>query len=590
MGERGVTVAGRETGRYRTAVQSDYARALYAGANPVGASSAGSGETRAKIGIVSSSDESNPGHVHLGKLAGVVKEAIAAAGADGYICDIPGGCDGIAQGEGMHWSLLSRDIGAAAVEAKVQMHQFDGMVCVCSCDKIVPAMLMACARVDVPTVFVTGGLMAPYVTAVVPGREALGTSDIKEAHGMHLAGKLTDDEYEEVVTCTCSAPGVCNMMGTAVTMALVTEVLGLSLPGNGTAPAMAPGSAAELSPQLAQMGREAGACVVRRCAEYWLEGDGSALPSALMTREAFENAIRAVLAVGGSTNAALHIPAIAQQRGVDISLDDFDRLSRETPLLGKFRPASNYFPSDLGGAGGIWAVMKELHRGGLVHGDLPTVTGKTVAQVLDEAENRRTEVIASTDAPLAPEGGLRVLRGNLGRALVKASGVTLGMWQHRGPARVFVCEEEARDALAAGRVTAGDVVVVAWEGPAGGPGMRELSLLAATAQGMGLAESVSFVTDGRYSGATRGPCIGHVDPEAARGGPIGLIEDGDTVDIDLHGRSLNLLVDGAPAGEDLFQARRESGRFGGPRRDYGPLLGLYSQTVGPTATGAVLGG
>jgi len=576
----------RAIGRYRTAGQSDYARALYAGAG----SGEGIGPARPKIGIVSSADESNPGHAHLDGLARIVKGAMAEAGAEGYICNIPGGCDGIAQGEGMHWSLLSRDLGAGAVEAKVQMHQFDGVVCICSCDKIVPAMLMACARVDVPTVFVTGGLMAPFVTSAIPGRQALGTSDIKEAHGMRLAGKLGDAEYEEVVTCTCSAPGVCNMMGTAVTMALVTEVLGLSLPGNATVPAMRPGSPTELSQELTGIGREAGKCVVRRCADYWLHGDETALPSALLTREAFENAIRAVLAVGGSTNAALHIPAIAQQRGIDITLEDFDRLSRNTPLLGKFRPASQYFPSDLGTAGGIWAVMKELGRAELVHEDLPTVTGVRVTQVLDEARNRCSEVIAACDRPLAPEGGIRVLRGNLGCALVKASGVAQGMWRHRGPARVFLCEEEARDALAAGTICAGDVVVVAWEGPAGGPGMRELSLLAATAQGMGLAESVSFITDGRYSGATRGPCIGHVDPEAARGGPIGLIEDGDVIDIDLHARALNLLVEGRPAEPVFFEERRRSGRFAGPVRDYGPLLRLYRENVGPTAKGAVLGG
>ena len=578
-------MAKRQTGRYRTAGQSDYARALYIGAGsiPVDVLS------RPKIGIVCSADESTAGHVHLDRLAQIVKEAIYAAGAGGYIFHIPAGCDGIAQGEGMHWSLLSRDLGAGAVEAKVQMHQFDGMVCISACDKITPAMLMACARVDIPTVFVTGGLMGTYRTDRVPGREELGTSDIKEAHGMHLTGKLSDTDYDEIVEHTCATPGGCNMMGTATTMSLIAEVLGLALPGNATVLAMQGGSRRELSDELARIGKEAGALIARRTADYWLRNDQTALPSAMLTRGGFENAIRAVLAVGGSTNAALHIPAIARQAGVDITVEDFDRLSRTTPLLGKFRPASAYFPSDLGRAGGIWAVMKELREGGLVCEEGPTVIGKKVAQVLDETRNREPQIVAPFAQPLHPEGGLRVLRGNLGCALVKASGVVEKMWRHRGPARVFACEEDARDALAAGQIAPGDVVVVNWEGPAGGPGMRELSLLAATAQGMGLAESVSFITDGRYSGATRGPCIGHVDPEAAKGGPIGLVENGDVVDINLHERRLNLLVDGTPAGEAFFAKRKESGRFKGPEREYGPLLEFYSRAVGPTAAGAVFG-
>jgi len=470
------------------------------------------------------------------------------------------------------------------------MHQFDAMVCISSCDKIIPAMLMACARIDIPTVFVTGGLMATYCTDAIPERGELGTSDIKEAHGMRLAGKLSHAAYEDIIENACATPGGCNMMGTATTMALVTEVLGLSLPGNSTVLAMMPGQRDELSSELAQIARQAGCLAAQRCADYWLHGDGSALPSAIMTHAAFENAIRGVLAVGGSTNAALHLPAIARQLELDVTIDDFDRLSRSTPLLGRFRPASPYFPSDLGRAGGIWAVMKELHGTGLVHEEPLTITGKTVASVLDETQNADTEVVASVDAPLSPEGGLRVLRGNLGIALVKASAVVDKMWQHRGQARAYACEEAARDALAGGEIVPGDVVVVNWEGPAGGPGMRELSLLAATAQGMGLAESVSFVTDGRYSGATRGPCIGHVDPEAARGGPIGLIRNGDTIAIDLHERSLDLLVDGEPADPTFFEERRRSGAFPTPVREYGPLLRLYSKGVGPTAQGAVLQG
>ncbi|MBM3277150.1 MAG: dihydroxy-acid dehydratase [Candidatus Handelsmanbacteria bacterium] len=575
----------RPAGSFRTARQSDYARALYigAGSQPLDVLQ------RPKIGIVSSADDSTAGHVHLHQLACIVKEAIYEAGGEGYITNIPAGCDGIAQGEGMHWSLLSRDLGAGAVEAKVQMHQFDALVCISSCDKITPAMLMAAARVDIPTVFVTGGLMGTYTTDKIPGRAALGTSDIKEAHGMHLAGKLSDQDYEEIVAHTCATPGGCNMMGTATTMALVCEVLGLSLPGNGTVLAMTSDKTGELSTQLAHLGRQAGLLIARRCADYWLRGDRTALPSALLSRAAFERAVRAVLAVGGSTNAALHLPAIAAQLGIDLSVEDFDRLSRTTPLLGRFRPASAYFPTDLGLAGGIWAVMKELAQGGLVDESLPTITGQTVGQVLAEARNLNPEIVAPLAKPLHPEGGMRVLCGNLGRALVKVSAVESAMWRHRGPARVFPCEEEARDALEAGRIQPGDVVVVNWEGPAGGPGMRELSLLAATAHGMGLGTSVSFITDGRYSGATRGPCIGHVDPEAARGGPIGLVADGDLIDIELYERRLNLLVDGTPADEGFFAARRQSGRFAGPQRDYGPLLRFYSQCVGPTSAGAVMG-
>ncbi|MBT3342220.1 MAG: dihydroxy-acid dehydratase [Gemmatimonadetes bacterium] len=545
--------------------------------------------TRPKIAIISATDDSTAGHVHLDRLAQIVKSAIYEAGAEGYISNIPAGCDGVAQGRGMHWSLLSRDLGAAAVEAKVQMHQFDAMVCISSCDKITPAMLMACARIDIPTVFITGGLMATCGLSAIPGRTRLGTSDIKEAHGMHVAGKLSDTQYDNIIEQTCASAGGCNMMGTATTMSIVTEVLGLSLPGNATTLAMRAGDPGELSDELIGFGQTAGELIVRRCADYWLQGDTSALPSAILSRAAFDNAIRAVLAIGGSTNAALHIPAIAQQLGLDVTVDDFDRLSRTTPLLGKFRPAANYFPSDLGRAGGIWAVMKQLHLAGLVHDGSHTVMGKKVAQVLDEAQDADGDIIASIAKPLSSEGGICLLRGNLGCALIKASGVVEGMWRHRGPAKVFACEEEARDSLAAGRIVPGDVVVVNYEGPAGGPGMRELSLLAATAQGMGLADSVSFITDGRYSGATRGPCIGHVDPEAAKGGPVGLIRDGDVIDIDLYQRTLNLLVDDEPVASAFFDTRRQEDGFHPPEKTMGPLLRFYSQSVGPTARGAVMG-
>jgi len=575
----------RQLGRFRTASQSDYARALYigTGSQPLDV------VRRPKIGIVSSTDESTPGHVHLDPLARLVKGAIYQAGGEGYITCIPAGCDGIAQGAGMHWSLLSRDLGAGAVEAKVQMHQFDAMVCICSCDKITPAMLMAIARIDIPSLVLTGGLMGTYATDRIPGRQALGTSDIKEAHGMFLAGKLKQADYEEIIEHTCATPGGCNMMGTATTMALVAEVLGLALPGNATLLAMAPGQKDQLNLELVRLAEAAGQWIASRCADYWLRQDQTALPTALLTRQAFENAIRAVLAVGGSTNAALHLPAIASQVGIDLSVEDFDRLSRTTPLLGRFRPAADFFPADLGRAGGIWAVMKELDQGGLVHRDALTITGKTVGHLVDEAVNSHPEIIAPIRQPLHSEGGIRVLRGNLGCALVKASAVAPRMWQHRGPARVFCCEEDARDALTEGRIRSGDVVVVNFEGPAGGPGMRELSLLAATAYGMGLAESVSFVTDGRYSGATRGPCIGHVDPEAARGGAIGLLQDGDLIDIDLAARRLEVLVEGKPAAGDFFEERRRSGRFQPPSRECGPLLRFYRQTVGPTARGAVFG-
>ncbi len=623
-----------EPAGYPSASESDYARALYAGAarglglRGPSLDEAGACADRCapppadrergaqpRIGVMAAADESNPGHVHLGILAQVVRHAVEAAGGLGYVAHIPAGCDGIAQGTGMHWSLLSRDIGAAAVECKVAMHQFDGMVCVTACDKITPAMLMACARLNIPAVFVTGGLMQPFCTGAIAGRPRLCAADIKEAHGMRAAGRLAAAEYERIVQQTCASAGICNMMGTATTMAIVTEVLGLSLPGNATVMATRP-DGGELCPALVAMARAAGALIVRRTADYWLRGDRTALPRAMLGRASLENAVRAVLAVGGSTNAALHLPAVAHEAGVDLSIDDFDRLSRSTPLLARFRPASAWLPADLGAVGGIRAVLRELAAGGLLHADAPTIGGCTLGELLAgagggspgcvgpasdgaalEAGDRcpaacaeaAGEMVARFERPLHPEGGIRVLRGNLGRALVKASAVVPAMWRHAGPARVFSCEEDARDALAAGQIRAGDVVVVNWEGPAGGPGMRELSLLAATAQGMGLNDSIAFVTDGRYSGATRGPCIGHVDPEAARGGPVGLVADGDVIAIDLHARTLQLLVDGRPADAAFFQQRRASGRFAAPQRRLGPLLELYARTVGPTATGAVLG-
>ena len=515
------------------------------------------------IGIVNSWSEVNPGHFHLRQLAEWVKQGVRQAGGTPAEFNTVAPCDGIAQGQGMHAILPLRDVIAASVELMASANRFDGLVMLCSCDKIVPGMLMAAARLDLPTLFVTGGVMAMGHT----GERAVMTSDVKEGMGRRAAGKISAEEFYAIERHACPGPGACNFMGTASTMNCVTEALGLTLPRCATLPA--------LHSQREELCYASGRQIVQLVEQ-------KRTARQFITRPALENAIRVVLALGGSTNATLHLPAIADAAGFTLELQIFDQLSRQTPLVGKFRPASPYTLLDLDEAGGIPAVLNILAP--LLALDLPTVTGETLGERAASGVNLRPEVLHTLQAPLSPEGGLAILRGNLAPdgAVVKQSGVVAAMLRHSGPARVFECEEALEDSLSAQTIQPGDVLVIRNEGPRGGPGMRELSIPAAMLTGMGLNESVAMITDGRFSGATRGPCIGHVAPEACIGGPIALVEDGDRIEIDIPARRLTLLV----PEEQL--ARRRAAWQPRPPALRGGFWELYTRNVTQANQGAIL--
>ncbi len=543
-----------------TGFEDTYARALYRGA---GFSDRHFG--RPLIGIVNSYSSATPGHVHLRRVADIARDAIEAAGGMPIEFGVPAPCDGIAQGRGMHYILPMREAIAAGAELALKAHGCQAAMMICSCDKIVPGMLIAAARCDVPTVFVLGGLASPGQGP----RGPLVASDVKEAMGRRVRGELTDDELAEIERRACSCPGTCNMMGTALTMACTTEALGLALPGAATVEA--------LSEEHVSLIAAAG----RRIVEL---ADGAPGASAHLTREALENAIRMALAIGGSTNLVLHLLALAAEARVPLRLADFDRLSRATPLLTKMKPASSLTVSDFHRAGGVRAVLAELSRGALVGLAAPAVEGGSMGDRLAGAKGADGEVIKPTSAPLAPEGGLAVLYGNLAPrgAVVKQSAVAASMLTHAGPARVCESEEGVRERLLSGGAPAGDGLVIRYAGPRGGPGMRELSIPAALLVGMGLGESVAMVTDGRYSGATRGPCIGHVAPEAAAGGPLAALEDGDTVSIDIPNRRLEVDLD-----ESALADRRRN-VTPPPPKAAGGFLDLYRALASGADQGARL--
>jgi dihydroxy-acid dehydratase len=515
------------------------------------------------IGIVNSWDEVNPGHFHLRTLAEWIKQGVREAGGTPAEFNTVAPCDGIAQGKGMHYILPLRDVIAASIELMVGANQFDGLVMLCNCDKIVPGMLMAAARLNLPTLFVTGG---PMVSGRVGEREVM-TSDVKEGMGRLTAGEISEEEFYTIESHACPSAGACNFMGTANTMTCVTETLGLSLPGCATLPA--------LHPERQELCANSG----KRIVDLVHQG---LTARAMLTREGLENAIRVVLALGGSTNAVLHILAIAHAAAVNLKLDVFDELSRKTPLLGRFKPASPFTVIDLDSAGGIPAVLNILSP--LLHLDLPTVTGESIRQRAARGKSSRPDVLYPLASPLAPEGGLAILRGNLAPdgAVVKQSGVVAEMMHHTGPARVFECEEALQDTLQSRAIQPGDVLVIRNEGPRGGPGMRELSIPAAILTGMGLNDSVAMITDGRFSGATRGPCIGHVAPEAFVGGPIAVVQDGDPIEIDIPGRRLNILIT-----EEELESRLLAWKPRSPAND-GGFLELYRQTVSQADQGAIL--
>ena len=515
------------------------------------------------IGIVNSWGEVNPGHFHLRILAEWIKQGVREAGGTPAEFNTVAPCDGIAQGKGMHYVLPLRDVIAASIELMVGANQFDGLVMLCNCDKIVPGMLMATARLNLPTLFVTGG---PMVSGMVGGREIM-TSDVKEGMGRLKVGKLSEQEFYAIESHACPSPGACNFMGTANTMTCVTEVLGLSLPGCATLPALHPAR------------RELCVNSGKKIVDLVHHGFTARL---MLTRHSLENAIRVVLALGGSSNAVLHLLAIAHAAEIDIGLDVFDELSRQTPLIGRFKPTSQFTVIDLDNAGGIPAVLNILSP--LLNLDLPTINGETIRQRAAMGKSLRPDVLHPLESPIAPEGGIAILRGNLAPngAVVKHSGVVVEMMRHTGPARVFECEEALQDTLLSQTIHPGDVLVIRNEGPRGGPGMRELSIPAAMLTGMGLNDSVAMITDGRFSGATRGPCIGHVAPEAFVGGPIAAVQDGDPIEIDIPDRRLNLLIT-----EEELRLRLLTWKPRPPAVT-GGFLELYCRTVSQADQGAVL--
>ena len=478
------------------------------------------------VGIVCSYNEIVPGHMNLDKIAEAVKLGVAEAGGTPVMFPAIAVCDGIAMGHiGMKYSLVTRDLIADSTEAMAIAHQFDALVMIPNCDKNVPGLLMAAARVNVPTVFVSGG---PMLAGHVKGRKR-SLSSMFEAVGEYTAGKITEEDvtaFEENVCPTC---GSCSGMYTANSMNCLTEVLGMGLPGNGTIPAV-------YSERL-RLAKKAGYAVMDML-------EKNIRPRDIITKDAILNALTVDMALGCSTNSMLHLPAIAHEIGFDFDISFANPISEKTPNLCHLAPAGPTYMEDLNEAGGVYAVVKELCDLGLINEDCMTVTGKTIGEAVKNAVNRDPEVIRPTDNPYSKTGGLAVLKGNLAPdgSVVKRSAVVPEMLKHEGPARVFDSEEDAIAAILGGKIVEGDVVVIRYEGPKGGPGMREMLNPTSAIAGMGLGSTVALITDGRFSGASRGASIGHVSPEAAVGGPIALVEEGDMIEIDINNYSITLKV------------------------------------------------
>lgn len=518
------------------------------------------------VGIVSSYNEIVPGHMNIDKIVDAVKLGVAEAGGTPVVFPAIAVCDGIAMGHvGMKYSLVTRDLIADSTECMAIAHQFDALVMVPNCDKNVPGLLMAAARINVPTVFVSGG---PMLAGHIKGKKR-SLSSMFEAVGAHAAGTMTEDdvrEYEEKVCPTC---GSCSGMYTANSMNCLTEVLGMGLRGNGTIPAV-------YSERL-RLAKRAGYAVMDML-------EKNIRPRDIMTKEAIENALTVDMALGCSTNSMLHLPAIAHEVGFDFDISYANPISEKTPNLCHLAPAGPTYMEDLNEAGGVYAVMKELADIGLLNTDCITVTGKTVGENIANAVNLDPEVIRPVDNPYSKTGGLAVLKGNLAPdgSVVKRSAVVEEMMVHKGPARVFDCEEDAIDAIKGGKINEGDVVVIRYEGPKGGPGMREMLNPTSAIAGMGLGSSVALITDGRFSGASRGASIGHVSPEAAVGGPIALVEEGDIISIDIPGLSLNLEVS-----EEELEKRRAAWTPREPKVTTG-YLARYASMVTSGNRGAIL--
>ena len=517
------------------------------------------------IGIANSYSELIPGHRDLRRIAESVREGIWAAG--GVACEFGtiGVCDGLAMGHaGMRYSLPSRDLIADSIEIVAQSHALDGLVLVVNCDKIVPGMLMAAARLDIPTVMISGG---PMLAGRFEGR-AVGLDAVFEGVGRHSAGRISDAELASLECSACPGTGSCSGLFTANSMNCLSEALGLALPGNGTIPAV---HAARCS-----LAREAGRTAVRAVRT-------GLRPRSILTRQAFLNAVALDMAMGGSTNTALHLPAIAASAGVPLTLDDFDAAGARVPHLCSLAPAGPHHMEDLHAAGGVMAVLKALDGLGVIDGSALTISGSALSASWASAPEADGTFIAHPGKPYHAEGGLAVLKGTLapGGSIVKKAAVDASMLVHEGPARVFDSEEEAQAAILGKRIRSGDVVVIRYEGPRGGPGMREMLSPTASIAGIGLDREVALVTDGRFSGASRGASIGHVTPEAAAGGPIALIREGDRIRIDIPGKRIDLLIDEAE------WKRRAASLRPWSRATGSAFLDAYAASVGPASRGAL---
>ena len=518
------------------------------------------------VGIVSSYNEIVPGHMNIDKIVEAVRMGVAMAGGTPIVFPAIAVCDGIAMGHtGMKYSLVTRDLIADSTECMAMAHQFDALVMVPNCDKNVPGLLMAAARVNVPTVFVSGG---PMLAGRVKGHKT-SLSSMFEAVGSYAAGTMTLDDVKEYECKTCPTCGSCSGMYTANSMNCLTEALGMGLRGNGTIPAV--------YSERIKLAKHAGMKVMELL-------EKNIRPRDIMTEKAFMNALAVDMALGCSTNSMLHLPAIAHEAGVNLNMEIANEVSAKTPNLCHLAPAGPTYMEDLNEAGGVYAVMNELNKKGLLYTDLITATGKTVGENIEGCVNKDPSVIRPVENPYSETGGIAVLKGNLApdTGVVKRSAVVPEMMVHEGPARVFDCEEDAIDAIKGGKIVAGDVVVIRYEGPKGGPGMREMLNPTSAIAGMGLGSTVALITDGRFSGASRGASIGHVSPEAAVGGPIALVEEGDIIKINIPENKLELAVS-----DEELEARRAKWQPREPKVTTG-YLARYAKMVTSGNRGAIL--
>ena len=518
------------------------------------------------IGIVSSYNEIVPGHMNIDKIVDAVKMGVAMAGGTPIVFPAIAVCDGIAMGHtGMKYSLVTRDLICDSTECMALAHQFDALVMVPNCDKNVPGLLMAAARLNIPTIFVSGG---PMLAGHVQGNKT-SLSSMFEAVGAHAAGKMTEEQVNDYVCNACPTCGSCSGMYTANSMNCLTEAIGMGLQGNGTIPAV--------YSQRIKLAKHAGMKIMELL-------EKNIRPRDILTEQAFMNALTVDMALGCSTNTMLHLPAIAHEAGVELNLDIANHISAKTPNLCHLAPAGHTYMEELNEAGGVYAVMNELSKKGLLNTELITATGKTVGDNIKDCVNRNPEVIRPIDNPYSETGGIAVLRGNIApdSGVVKRSAVVPEMMVHEGPARVFECEEDAIAAIKGGKIVAGDVVVIRYEGPKGGPGMREMLNPTSAIAGMGLGSSVALITDGRFSGASRGASIGHISPEAAVGGPIALVEEGDIIAIDIPANTINVKVS-----DEVLAERRAKWQPREPKVKSGDLA-RYASMVTSADKGAIL--